>query len=190
MTLPVVSGGHPPGRQLLLVKYGVIYPQNSMTHVLTKPASPVVTFDAPLRQLILDMFHTMYAMQGVGLAATQVGLGLRVAVADASNGRRPADKLVLINPEMVESSGEQTDWEGCLSLPGFKERVTRPNECWVRAQDERGDWHDIEGEGLLARILCHEIDHLDGKLYTHRISSLKRSVMMGKIKKLKRQGRW
>ena len=187
MTLSIASGGP---RRILLLKYGVKYPDGS-GKILTKPAAEVTVFDERLRQLIADMFHTMYKMQGVGLAATQIGLGMRIAVVDITSGRDPAGKIVLVNPDLVETGADcQVEWEGCLSLPGFREKVSRPEDCRVRAQNERGEWHEVLATGLLARALQHEIGHLDGELYIDCISRLRKSLIEGKIKKLKRQGRW
>lgn len=176
-------------RLIQLLKYGIQYPDGSH-RVLTTPAAEVTAFDDRLRQLVVDMFHTMYAHHGVGLAATQFGLGLRVAVVDVSLGKNPAAKIVLVNPVVIESSGSHRGMEGCLSLPGFQAGVDRPTACRVRAQDERGDWSDIMGHGLLARALVHETDHCNGLLYIDCISGLRRTMIQGKVKKLIRQGKW
>lgn len=175
-------------RLMMLRKYGIDYPD--VGRILGKAAEPVTEFDAKLRRLIVDMFHTMYRNNGVGLAANQIGLWLRVAVVDISSGDDPAAKIVLVNPEIVESSGSQVDWEGCLSLPGFRERVKRYQRIRVRAQNECGDEYEIEGEGLLARVLQHECGHLEGKTYLDHISSLRRSMVRDKVGKLIRQGKW
>ena len=184
--LPTLITDQP--RLMLLRKYGVNYPD--VGRILGKAAEPVTEFDNRLRQLIVDMFHTMYRNDGIGLAANQIGLWLRVAVVDISGGNDPAAKIVLVNPEIVESSGGQVDWEGCLSLPGFREKVKRHQKVRVRAQNECGDEYEIEGEGLLARALQHEIGHLDGKTYLDEISGLRRTMVRDKIKKLMRQGKW
>lgn len=175
-------------RLMLLRKYGVNYPD--VGRILGKTAVAVTEFDDNLRRLIVDMFHTMYRNNGVGLAANQIGLWLQVAVVDISSGNDPAAKIVLVNPEIIESSGSQVDWEGCLSLPGFREKVKRYQQVKVRAQNECGDEYEIEGEGLLARALQHEIGHLAGELYIDHISSLRRSMIKNKIKKLIRRGQW
>jgi peptide deformylase len=176
-------------RRLLLWRYGVDYPGDG--RVLTTPAAKVDVFNGKLRQLVVDMFHTMYAMNGIGLAAPQVGLGLQVAVVDISFGHDPRAKIVLVNPKIIElGQATQEEWEGCLSLPGFRSKVERADECWVEAQNDLGEPWDIEADGLLARALQHEIAHLNGKLYIDLISKPKRSMITGKIKKLKRQGRW
>lgn len=175
-------------RLMLLRKYGVNYPD--VGRILGKAAVTVTEFDAKLRRLILDMFHTMYRNDGVGLAANQIGLWLRVAVVDISGGTDPASKIVLVNPEIIESSGSQTEWEGCLSLPGFREKVKRYQRVKVRARNECGDEYEIEGDGLLARAVQHEIGHLDGKTYLDEISSLRRTMVKDKVRKLMRQGKW
>ncbi len=177
-----------PLRQMLLRKYGINYPD--VGRVLGKTSVEVTEFDARLRQLVVDMFHTMYMNDGVGLAANQIGLWLRVAVVDTSFGSDPAARIVLVNPEVVEMSGSQVDWEGCLSIPGFREQVTRPSACKVWAQNECGERYKIAGGGLLARVLMHECDHLDGKVYLDRVSRLRRSIVTGKIKNLRKQGKW
>jgi peptide deformylase len=178
----------PAPRIILLRKYMVDYPD--VGKILRKLAETVTVFDSDLRRLVVDMFATMYRNNGVGLAANQIGLWLKVAVVDITSGCDPAAKIVLINPEIVESSGSQVDWEGCLSLPGFRERVTRPMHVKVRARNEQGGEYTVTGEGLLARALVHEIDHLNGKVYLARVSGVRRSIVEAKIKKLKRQGKW
>lgn len=178
----------PEPRLMLLRKYGVNYPD--VGRILGQAAEPVTEFDDRLRQLIVDMFHTMYRNDGIGLAANQIGLWLQVAVIDISSGNDPSAKIVLVNPEIIESSGSQVDWEGCLSLPGFREKVKRYQRVMVRAQNECGDEYEIEGEGLLARALQHECRHLDGKTYLDEISSLRRTMVRDKVRKLMRQGKW
>jgi len=132
----------------------------------------------------------MYAVQGVGLAAPQIGLGIRVAVIDVSSGKNPEAKLVLANPEIIHSEGEQREEEGCLSLPGFRSTVIRPMFITVRAQDATGKTYEIRGEGLLARAFCHEIDHLNGILFIQHLSLLKRDLIKRKIRKLRKSGEW
>ena len=129
--------------------------------ILRKKCKPVKAFDEKLHLLLDDMAETMYESNGVGLAAPQVGMLKRVVVIDIGEGL-----YELINPEIIEASGEQTGSEGCLSVPGKAGDVTRPNYVKVRAFDRNGDEYEIEGEELMARALCHELDHLDGKLYT------------------------
>ena len=142
-----------------IVKYG--------NPVLETPAKPVTEFDDKLKTLVQDMFESMYAAHGVGLAAPQIGISLRLAVVDISFKENPEAKLVLANPEIVKAEGSQTLEEGCLSIPEFREKVSRPKRVTVRAQDENGEWHEHTGEDLLARAFLHETDHLNGKLYIH-----------------------
>ncbi len=165
-----------------IVKYG--------NPVLETPAEKVTEFDEELRKLTEDMFESMYAAHGVGLAAPQIGIGRRIVVIDVTFKEDPGSKLVLINPEIVKKEGKQTGNEGCLSLPDFRENVTRANVVTVRAQDAEGKWFESTGEGLLARAFLHETDHLNGKLYISHISALKRDLIKRKIKKLARAGEW
>jgi peptide deformylase len=158
--------------------------------VLQKPAEPVAEFTPDLQQLIDDMIDTMYAAPGIGLAATQIGVGLRVCVIDLSVGKRGGELLTLVNPEFVERDGMQLEEEGCLSLPEFTATVPRPMRVVVRALDRRGAPRTIEGSGLLARALQHEIDHLDGLLFIDRLRGIKRDVIVRKVRKLERAGRW
>jgi peptide deformylase len=158
--------------------------------VLEKSADAVTVFDAALRKLVDDMFESMYAARGVGLAAPQIGISKRLAVIDVSFQEDPKAKLVLINPEIVRSEGKQRGSEGCLSLPEFREEVTRPMRVTVRAQDATGKHFETTGEELLARALVHETDHLNGKLYISHISALKRDLMKRKIRKLMKAGEW
>ena len=165
-----------------IVKYG--------DPVLETPAATVTEFNDELRTLIDDMFESMYAAHGVGLAAPQIGIGKRIAVIDVTFKEDPNAKLVLVNPEIIKTAGRQRGQEGCLSLPEFREDVTRANVVTVRAQDMEGNWFETTGEGLLARALLHETEHLFGKLYISHISALKRDIMKRKIKKLMRAGEW
>jgi peptide deformylase len=158
--------------------------------VLEKAAKPVVDFDAELKQLVADMFESMYAAHGVGLAAPQIGISKRIAVIDVSFGEDPEAKLVLVNPEIVHTEGKQTQSEGCLSVPEFREPVTRARVVTIRAQDENGKEYERTGEDLLARAFLHETDHLNGKLYLSHLSSLKRDLMKRKIRKLMKAGQW
>ena len=158
--------------------------------VLEKPAEPVTTFDAGLKRLVEDMFESMYAAHGVGLAAPQIGIGKRLAVIDVTFKEDPDAKLVLVNPEIIHTSGKQTQNEGCLSIPEFRESVTRANVVTVRAQDVNGKFYEKTGEELLARAFLHETDHLNGKLYISHISALKRDLMKRKIRKLMKAGDW
>jgi peptide deformylase len=158
--------------------------------VLETPAKPVDKFDDELRTLVADMFESMYAASGVGLAAPQIGIGLRLAVIDVSNGKNPEAKIVCANPEIIHSEGEQREEEGCLSVPGFRGYVGRPTYVTVRAQDAAGTEFEMRGEGLLSRAFCHEIDHLNGTLFISHLSLLKRDLIKRKIRKLKKAGDW
>jgi peptide deformylase len=158
--------------------------------VLEKPAEPVTEFDEELKKLIDDMFESMYAAHGVGLAAPQIGIGKRIAVIDTTFKEDPKAKLVLVNPEIIRREGRQTGQEGCLSLPEFRENVARANVVTVRAQDVEGKWFEKTGDDLLARAFLHEIDHLNGRLFISHVSGLKRDLIKRKIKKLVRAGEW
>jgi peptide deformylase len=159
--------------------------------VLEEMAEAVTEFDtAELHELITDMFETMYAAKGVGLAAPQIGLGKRISVIDISVGEDETKKIVIINPEITSREGKQTGEEGCLSLPGFRELVTRANKVMVRAQNEKGETFELCGEELLARALEHEIDHLNGVLFINHLSALKRDIIRRKIRKLQKAGEW
>lgn len=159
--------------------------------VLEKQAETITEFDTPeLNKLIDDMFESMYAAHGVGLAAPQIGISKRIAVIDVTFKEDPNAKLVLINPEIINVEGKVSESEGCLSIPEFRENVTRAKKVRVRAQDAKGKFWEKTGEELLARAFQHEIDHLHGKLYIHRISALKRDLMKRKIRKLERAGEW
>ncbi len=138
--------------------------------VLTKPSAPVTVFDAKLKKLTDEMFESMYVAQGIGLAAPQISISQRITVIDVSFKKNPEDRLVLINPEIVEREGKQLEEEGCLSLPDIREKVSRAEKVKVRAQDVNGVWFEVEGTGLLARAMQHEIDHLDGVLFIDRLS--------------------
>lgn len=168
---------------LPIVKYG--------DPVLETPCDPIEDFNTPeLDRLVADMFETMYDAKGVGLAAPQVGLTKRLTVIDCSSGEEEDEKLVLINPRIVEAEGEQVGEEGCLSIPGFREDVKRPMRVKVQAQDASGQWFEIEGDELLARAICHENDHLNGILFLQHISALKRELIKRKIRKLRKKGEW
>ncbi|MCS6953019.1 MAG: peptide deformylase [Bryobacterales bacterium] len=170
----------------------MIYPIVKYGHpVLERKADPVTEFDTPeLRQLIEDMFESMYAAHGVGLAAPQIGISKRIAVIDISGGEDPSQRLVLINPEVIRNEGRQRSEEGCLSVPGFREEVTRGARVTVRAQNVKGEFFEVTGEDLLARALLHETDHLEGKLYLSHLSALKRDLIRRKIRKLMKAGEW
>jgi len=158
--------------------------------VLEKPAIPVTVFDEELRKLVEDMFESMYAARGVGLAAPQIGISKRIAVIDVTFKEDPNARIVLVNPEIIHREGRLTADEGCLSLPEFREKVTRPRKVTARAQNAAGETIEVPGEELLARALVHETDHLNGKLYISHISALKRDLMKRKIRKLMKQGEW
>jgi len=158
--------------------------------VLEKPAETVAVFDDELQKLLDDMFESMYEAHGVGLAAPQIGISRRIAVIDVTFKEDPQAKLVLVNPEIIHTEGKHTQTEGCLSIPDFRENVTRPNKVTVRAQDAKGNWYEKTGEELLARAFLHETDHLNGKLYISHLSGLKRDLMKRKIKKLMKAGEW
>jgi peptide deformylase len=166
-----------------ILKYGA--------SVLEQVAEPVTDFDtAELRELVADMWQTMYSAKGVGLAAPQIGSGKRVSVIDVSAGEDETKRLVIINPEIVQSEGTQTGEEGCLSLPGFREPVTRASDVLVRAKNEEGEDIELRGQELLARAFQHEIDHLNGILFINHLSALKRDIIRRKIKKLQKSGEW
>ncbi len=158
--------------------------------VLEKRAEPVTVFDEELKKLVEDMFESMYAAHGVGLAAPQIGISKRLAVIDVTFKEDPDAKLVLANPEIVHTEGRHTQNEGCLSIPEFRESVTRPRKVTIRAQDVNGKLYEKTGEELLARAFLHETDHLNGKLYISHISALKRDLMKRKIRKLIKAGEW
>ncbi len=158
--------------------------------VLSQPGEPVTEFDAELKKLVDDMFETMYASQGLGLAAPQVGVSKRVTVIDLGQGKDLAQKLVLINPEVIFREGKQYEEEGCLSFPEIREKVQRAAKVRIRAQDLKGKWFEMDGEELLSRAFQHEIDHLDGMLFIFRMSSLKRDLVLRKIRKMQREGTW
>jgi len=158
--------------------------------VLEKPAEPVTVFDGELKKLVEDMFESMYEAHGIGLAAPQIGLSKRVAVIDITFKEDENAKLVLVNPEIIHREGTHTQPEGCLSIPEFREPVSRARKVTVRAQDIEGKWFERSGEDLLARALLHETDHLNGKLYISHLSALKRDLMKRKIRKLVKAGEW
>jgi peptide deformylase len=158
--------------------------------VLHAPAAPVERFDTSLHALLRDMTETMYAAPGVGLAAPQIGVPLRVFVIDLSVGKRHGDLIELINPEFVTCEGLQLEEEGCLSLPGFEATVVRPSRAVVRGFDRDGAGKTVEGTGLLARALQHEMDHLEGSLFVDRLRGIRRDLIVRKVQKLKRTGKW
>jgi peptide deformylase len=165
-----------------IVKYGAA--------VLEAPARPVKEFGDEFATLIQDMFESMYAAQGVGLAAPQIGKGIRLAVVDVSLGKNPEAKIVLANPEIIHAEGEHREEEGCLSVPGYRGYVQRPQFVTIRAQDATGKEFEMRGEGLLARAFCHETDHLNGTLFLTYLSLLKRDLIKRKIRKRVKAGDW
>jgi peptide deformylase len=165
-----------------IVKYG--------DPVLEKPAATIKTFDAELEELSEDMFASMYAANGVGLAAPQIGKSIRMTVIDVTSGKNPEAKIILINPEIIHAEGEVREEEGCLSIPGFRGYVVRPQFVTVRAHNLKGEIFEIRGENILGRAFCHEIDHLNGILFLAHLSMLKRDLIRRKIKKLRKQGDW
>lgn len=158
--------------------------------VLQQLGEPVTEFNDELRKFVADMFETMYASQGIGLAAQQVGVAKRVTVIDLSQGEDPEQKLTVINPEIIWRDGKLYEEEGCLSFPDIREKVQRAAKVRVRAQDAYGKWFEMDGEDLLSRCFQHEIDHLDGVLFIFRMSALKRSLNLRKIRKLQSEGEW
>ncbi len=165
-----------------IVKYG--------NPVLEKPSETVSVFDEELKKLVDDMFESMYAARGVGLAAPQIGISRRIAVVDVTFKEDPDAKLVLINPEVIHKEGRHTQSEGCLSIPDFRENVGRAKIVTIRAQDLSGKVFEKTGDDLLARAFQHETDHLNGKLYISHISALKRDLIKRKIRKLAKAGEW
>jgi peptide deformylase len=166
-----------------MVREIVIWPDP----VLKKPSTPVALVDDEVRQLIDDLAETMYAADGVGLAAPQVGISMRVVVIDTSPRQEGQKLLHLVNPEIVKTEGETVFSEGCLSVPGEAEEVERAAKVWVRAIGRDGEPFEVEGEGLLAIALQHEIDHLDGTLFVDHLSSLKRELIRRRMRKLKEE---
>jgi peptide deformylase len=157
---------------------------------LHQPAATVTAFDDDLQRLVDDMVETMYAAPGIGLAATQVGVPLRVFVVDVSVGRDPSGLIVMVNPAFVDREGMQLEDEGCLSVPGFNATVVRPARAVVSGVDRRGQPQTIEATGLLARAFQHEMDHLDGVVFVDRLRGIKRDLIVRRIQKLKRSGKW
>ena len=157
---------------------------------LSVSAGPVTRFDDELRRLIDDMTETMYAAPGIGLAATQIGVPLRVFVVDLSVGKKNGDLITMVNPEFLERDGMQIEEEGCLSVPGFNASVVRPSRIVIKGQDRDGGERQVDGTGLLARAFQHEMDHLDGMLFVDRLRGIKRDMIVRKIARLRRDGKW
>lgn len=158
--------------------------------VLRRPTELVTEIDEPVQKLIDDMIDTMYAAPGVGLAANQVGVSKRLMVIDLSVGKRAGECHVFINPEIVQTEGEITEEEGCLSIPDFVEVVTRPERVKLRYRDRNGETRELWGEGLMARAMCHEIDHLDGTLFVDHLRGFKKDRILKKIARLAKSGMW
>jgi len=166
-----------------IVKYG--------NPILEKSADPITEFDTPdLHELVSSMFETMYAHKGVGLAAPQIGLSQRLTVIDCSAGEDEQQKVILINPEIIDKVGAQVGEEGCLSIPGFREDVKRAKTAVVRAHNVKGETFELTGEDLLARAIQHETDHLNGILFLSHLSLLKRDIIRRRIRKLIKAGEW
>jgi len=165
-----------------ILKYG--------DQILHEPARAVDAITSDVSLVITDMVETMYAAPGIGLAATQIGVPLRIFVVDISLGRDPSGLIVMVNPEFVLREGMQLEEEGCLSVPGFNATVVRPEKAIVKGLDRTGAEHQREGTGLLARAFQHEMDHLDGTLFVDRLRGIKRDLIVRRIKKLTRAGKW
>jgi peptide deformylase len=165
-----------------ILKYG--------DQVLHEPAQAVTDVTPEIDRIVDDMIETMYAAPGVGLAAPQIGVPFRIFVVDVSVGRDPSGLLVFINPEFLERDGLQLEEEGCLSVPGFNATVVRPSRAVVKGLDRAGNVHQHEGTGLLARAFQHEMDHLDGTVFVDRLRGIKRDLIVRRIKKLSRTGKW
>ena len=158
--------------------------------ILSEPARAVEVITPEIETLIDDMIETMYAAPGVGLAATQLGVPLRVLIVDTSAGRQGGQLIALVNPELVERTGTQLEEEGCLSLPGFNATVLRPSRILLKGYDRDGAERVVEGKDLLARAFQHEMDHLDGMLFVDRLRGIRRDLIVRKIRKLQRAGKW
>lgn len=168
-----------------IVKYG-----DPVLETVCDPV-PESRFGSPeLRELVEDMFQTMYRARGVGLAAPQVGVPMRITVIDCARGDETREQHVLINPEILSEEGQQVGEEGCLSIPGFQEKVTRPATIRTRARTAEGEWFELEASDLLARAICHENDHLNGVLFLSHLSRLKRQIIKRKIRNMRKRGEW
>lgn len=157
---------------------------------LSTASKPITDFDQPWQELVDDMVTTMYAAPGVGLAAPQIGVNVRLMVIDITAGEPGGELIVMANPEIIESEGRQTEEEGCLSVPGFSGVTRRPAHLRVRGQRLDGSSFEMEGEGLLARAFGHEVDHLDGRLFLDRLGTLKRDLIVRKLRRRIRRGDW
>jgi peptide deformylase len=157
---------------------------------LQRPSSDVADLTDEIQSLIDDMIATMYAAPGVGLAAPQVGVAVRIFVVDISVGRKPGELRIFVNPAFLERGGMQLEDEGCLSVPGFTATVARPQRVVLQGLDRQGALQMVEAEGLLARAFQHEMDHLDGRLFIDRLRGIKRDLIVRKIHKLQRNHKW
>jgi peptide deformylase len=160
------------------------------SEVLDKPSDPVTNITGEEVKLVQDMIETMYKAPGVGLAAPQIGIAKRIMVTDTTSGEKKNALVTLVNPEIVDTDGEQCEEEGCLSIPGFAATVVRPKKIVLKGLDLDGKEIIVEGSDLLARAFCHEMDHLDGKFFLDHLSFIKRDMIKRRIKKLIRQGKW
>ena len=151
---------------------------------------PVKVFDETLKDLVTDLFESGWKAPGLGLAAPQIGVNLRLATVDLSVGKDPDTRIVLANPTIVQRQGKTNLEEGCLSFPGLFTTLERPSALTVRAQDEHGEWKEIEAEGLLAQAVCHEVDHLDGILLVHHLRGMKRRLFLRRVAKMRKLGVW
>jgi peptide deformylase len=158
--------------------------------VLRRTTEPVTEFGAELNALIDDMVETMYDAPGVGLAANQIGIPLDLMIIDTTVGQQPGKLHVFANARIIHAEGEQTGEEGCLSVPGFTEQLTRPAHVKVKYQDREGEWREIEGTELMARALCHEIDHLRGVVYVDLLRGLKKERLLKRVRKLQKKDEW
>ena len=165
-----------------IVKFGV--------DTLHRPAEAIQTVTAEIAALAQDMVETMYAAPGIGLAAPQVGVPIRLFVIDLSLGHNPKELIAIVNPEFVEREGMQLEEEGCLSLPGFNATVARPERATIKGLDFEGRERYFTGDGLLARAFQHEMDHLDGRVFVDRLRGIKRSLILRRIRKQMRKGAW
>jgi peptide deformylase len=157
---------------------------------LRAESEKVDSFDGELEKIVKNLFDTMYGSPGIGLAAAQIGLNIQLATIDLSVGEEESQRIILCNPEIISVEGEQKSDEGCLSIPDFTDTVTRPQKMIVRGLDLHGEEITLEAEGLMARCLSHEIDHMKGVLFVDHLSSLKRALIRNKIKKLAKAGEW
>jgi len=158
--------------------------------VLARPCEPVTAWDERLEAVVADMVETMHAARGVGLAANQVGLSLQLAIIDIAPDSPESKLWVLTNPEILEVEGGVREEEGCLSIPGLAAPLERPERVVARFQDLKGEWQQVEGTGLMARALCHEIDHLQGRLFIQRISGIRGDMVRRRAKRMARSGEW